>query len=687
MENDSDDLTNLRINVENVKWAIIGTTQAILFKLFPQNAEALSKKFVKEYEDLLNSNDNEMMTDFEKLKRVRKKYAKALEKILNRDEVFNVFIDSIDRIYNMTLLGARRKARGEIRHIIDKGPILPGTDKSTDIVYFCSVCKQEFEIEPDEKKRILNSDEKLELKTHCGSPVKIKIIRKTPKKIKFLEKTFSGERKEEQSETNHSTEIDSKEYMTLLSVGIDVGSSTSHLVFSRLSYQRERNFLNMTNRFHLTNREIIYEGRIIDTPLLDRFTIDIEKLISFFQSEYKRAGIKKEMVNSGAVIVTGETAKKKNAEEIVQRLSSESGKFVSATAGPNFESYLAAMGSGIVSRSEIDQKTYINIDVGGGTSNLAIVSCGDVLSTACINVGGRLLGVDKNYKITRIDEPTEFIMQQLGLSYQVGDTISEGDIQKIVKTYAEVLIEVLLSPAKSTIAKKLMMTEDLDYAVKIDGFSFSGGVAEYIYEKETIEYDDIGKRLAKEIKKMIKEKNIPLIEPENTIRATVIGAGSFSLTVSGSTCYVDRNLNLPIKNIPVIKINLNKKEFSIEKTKKTIHQAYLKFDMKEGEDIVALFFDEPIYRSDYYIKSFAKALESSFTNSINNNKLIILIFKEDIGGTVGLTLKRETSLQNNFMCLDEIELEEGDWIDIGEPLYSGQVYPVTVKSLVFNLKK
>ncbi|MHA1116322.1 MAG: ethanolamine ammonia-lyase reactivating factor EutA [Candidatus Heimdallarchaeaceae archaeon] len=687
MENDSDDLTNLRINVENVKWAIIGTTQAILFKLFPQNAEALSKKFVKEYEDLLNSNDNELMTDFEKLKKVRKEYARALEKILNRDEVFNVFIDSIDRIYNMTLLGARRKARGEIRHVIDKGPILPGTDKSTDIVYFCSVCKQEFEIEPEEKKRILNSDEKLELKTHCGSPVKIKIIRKAPEKIKLLEKTFSEERKEEQSETKHSTEIDSKEYMTLLSVGIDVGSSTSHLVFSRLSYQRERNFLNMTNRFHLTNREIIYEGKIIDTPLLDRFTIDIEKLISFFQSEYKRAGIKKEMVNSGAVIITGETAKKKNAEEIVQRLSSESGKFVSATAGPNFESYLAAMGSGIVSRSEIDQKTYMNVDVGGGTSNLAIASCGDVLSTACINIGGRLLGVDKNYKITRIDEPTEFIMQQLGLSYQVGDTISEGDIQKIVKTYAEVLIEVLLGPAKSTIAKKLMMTEDLDYSVKIDGFSFSGGVAEYIYGKETIEYDDIGKRLAKEIKKLIKEKDIPLIEPENTIRATVIGAGSFSLTVSGSTCYVDRNLNLPIKNIPVIKVNLNKKEFSIEKTKKAIHQAYLKFDMKEGEDIVALFFDEPIYRSEYYIKSFAKALETSFANSISNNKLIILIFKEDIGGTVGLTLKRETSLQNNFMCLDEIELEEGDWIDIGEPLYSGQVYPVTVKSLVFNLKK
>ena len=224
------------------------------------------------------------------------------------------------------------------------------------------------------------------------------------------------------------------------------------------------------------------------------------------------------------------------------------------------------------------------------------------------------------------------------------------------------------------------------YSMKIGGYSFSGGVAEYIYGKEATEYNDIGKRLAEEIKILIKENNIPLIEPENTIRATVIGAAAFSRKVSGSTCYVDKNLKFPIKNIPVIKVNLNRKEFSIKKTKKAIHQAYSKFDMKEGEDIVALFFEEAIYKSEYYIKEFAKALESSFTNSIKNNKLIILIFKEDIGGTVGLTLKKETSLKRNFMCIDEIELNEGDWIDIGEPVYSGQVYPVTVKSLVFSNK-
>ncbi len=686
MREDFKDLNNLSINIENIKWTIIGTTQVMLSKLFPQNLEELSEIFVRKYEELLNHYENELLTDFERLKILRREYEKALESIFNRDEIFELFIDLIDRIYNTTLLGARRKAQGEIRHVIDKGPILPGMDKSTDIVYYCPRCNQDFEIDPEEKKKLLNVDEVLELPAHCGAPMSIKIIRAEPEKVEYLNKDSSGELEREEGKIKSSECIDLKEYMTLLSVGIDVGSSTSHLVFSRLSYQREKNFFNMTNRFHLTNREIIYEGTIIDTPLLDSFTIDIDKLISFFHSEYKRAGITKEMVDTGAVIVTGETAKKKNAEEIVKRLSSESGKFVSATAGPNFESYLAAMGSGIVSKSEIDRKTYMNVDVGGGTSNLAIVSCGKVLSTACINVGGRLLSIDKNNVICRIDMPTEQIMQDLGMNYQIGDAIPEDDIQKIVREYAKALIEVLLGPAKSKIAKELMMTEDLDYSVKIDKYSFSGGVAEYIYGKEATEYNDIGKSLAEEIKKLINENNIPLIEPENTIRATVIGVGSFSLTVSGSTCYVDKNLKFPIKNIPVIKVNLNKKEFSIKNTRKAIHQAYSKFDMKEEEDIVALFFEEPIYKSEYYIKEFAKALESSFTYSIKNNKLIILIFKEDIGGTVGLTLRRETSLKKNFMCLDEIELKEGDWIDIGEPVYSDQVYPVTVKSLVFNNK-
>jgi len=274
------------------------------------------------------------------------------------------------------------------------------------------------------------------------------------------------------------------------------------------------------------------------------------------------------MVDTGAVIVTGETAKKQNAAEIVRRLSSESGKFVSASAGPNFESLLGAMGSGSVHQSLELQNTILNADVGGGTSNLAISSKGDVLSCACINVGGRLLGIDKDFKIWRIDGPTEFLMNELKMHYQLGNTISEDDARLIARTYAKALVEVLQGPAIETIAKELMMTADLDYSTPIDGFSFSGGIGEMIYgtETESTTYNDIGHYLAEEIVLLMKQHNLPLIEPENKIRATVIGAGAFSLSISGSTCYIDKDFTLPLNNIPVIPVNLTRDNFSPECT-------------------------------------------------------------------------------------------------------------------------
>jgi len=341
--------------------------------------------------------------------------------------------------------------------------------------------------------------------------------------------------------------------LIVLSVGIDVGSSTSHLVFSRLTLNREFSFTNVTNRYQVVKREIIYEGEIIFTPLLDRNTIDTEKLVEFFEKEYVKAKITPEMVDTGAVIVTGETAKKENAQEIVKKLSLKSGKFVSASAGPNFESMLGIMGSGIAEQSERIHQTIMNVDIGGGTSNIAIASNGNVLSTSCINVGGRLLGINKEFKIWRIDEPTEWIMKELELNYKIGDIITEEDVLKITKEYAKALIEVMRGPATSPIAKLLMMTEDIDIIKTVEKYSFSGGVAEMIYvnkeNQKNIEethnlnpYNDIGKYLANEIKNLVEELHLPIIEPKNKIRATVIGAGAFTLTVSGSTCYYDELL-------------------------------------------------------------------------------------------------------------------------------------------------
>ena len=479
---------------------------------------------------------------------------------------------------------------------------------------------------------------------------------------------------------------DKSEDIKLLSVGIDIGSSTSHLVFSRLTLNRERSFTNPSNRFMLVDREILYESDIIFTPLLDRFTIDVEAIVEFCEDEYRKAGFTPEMVDTGAVIVTGETAKKQNADEIVRKLSSASGKFVSAVAGPNYESVLGAMGSGTVELSNTTNRTIMNVDIGGGTSNIAISSKGHVHSTSCINIGGRLLGIDKDFKIWRIDEPTNFVMKELGMDYKLGDIISEENARVIAREYAKALVEVMQGPAKSNVAKELMMTDDLDFSISVDQYSLSGGIAEIFYGEEK-SYDDIGLYLAEELKTLIEENGMSMIEPETKIRATVIGAGAFTLSVSGSTCYFDTTLEFPITNIPVLPINVTTENYSPGIVEAQVQRAFKKYDMQEGDEIVALYFKDSLYRSYTWLQEFVKAIENSLSKTIRSGKMVILLFESDIGKMVGLTTRRETSIQQNLISLDELFLEEGDWIDIGAPLSDGQVFPITVKSLVFNQNK
>ena len=467
----------------------------------------------------------------------------------------------------------------------------------------------------------------------------------------------------------------------ILSVGVDVGSSTSHLVFSNLLLKRDQR--SVTRRFNIQERNIIYEGRIIHTPLLDDKTIDIKKLTGFFKKEYERAGIDPADIQTGAVIVTGESARKKNARQIAEALSSDAGKFVAATAGPNFESLIAAMGSGAAARSKNENKTILSCDIGGGTSNIAISRNGETLSTSCISVGGRLLGVDSKRKIWRMDEPAKTVMADLGLKHQVGDRISKADIERIAGKFADTLFEVMTGPATSPLARQLMLTSDLNFPGRIDEYSFSGGVAELMYGGLN-NFDDIGHLLADKIKLSALELSVPVIELPNKIRATVIGAGAYSLSISGCSGFRDDKVSFPIRNVPVMRVDVDQSQLSTEHVISQINTSFQRFDLEEGDEIIALYFKDPVRVSYPQMELFAKSIEAALANTIENNLPVILIFETDIACSVGNVIRRETQVKTNLLSLDELKLKEGDWIDIGEPLVGDQVFPVTVKSLVFH---
>lgn len=656
----------ISIDVESTKW-VVKETIKLYFNKARGSAE-MGEDFADNYDRLLLHEEDE--PDIVYLLRLKVKVDPALESILEPGVEFETISQMAKSVIDSTLEAAKSRIGVKKK---PQGPVMPGSDPSFDIKYFCTVCKEYLEIPSKEKSALLRSSEDQQLPQHHNKVVEIRIIESEQKSQVGLSTS---------SESSFSLPLsDNVEQMTVLSVGVDIGSSTSHLIFSRLTLQRETGFLNMSNRFNVIEREILYEGEIINTPLKDPFTIDIEAVVAYCKREYKKAGFDQGMVDTGAVIVTGETAKKQNAAEIVARLSEESGKFVSATAGPNFESLLAAMGSGAVAQSREKNNTILSVDIGGGTSNLAISSNGQVLSTSCINVGGMLLGIDDNLKIWRMNDSTLVVMHELNMEYKIGDIIQEKDLRSICKVYADALIEVMKGPATSPVAKALMMTDDLDFGVPIDEIMFCGGVAEFIYG-DSSDYNDIGRYIAAEL--ISHDFGISTIEPKYKIRATVIGAGSYSLSVSGSTCFVDKSIEFPIENIPVLMVNARKDEFSREHIKREITLAFKKFGMKEGEDMVALYFKDSIYHSDRLLPSFVKAIEQALPNSVVDKKMIILLFAGDLGSMVGITIRKETAIQSNLICLDELVLEEGDWVDIGAPLYSREVFPVNVKSLTFN---
>jgi ethanolamine utilization protein EutA len=467
----------------------------------------------------------------------------------------------------------------------------------------------------------------------------------------------------------------------ILSVGVDVGSSTSHLAFSKLVLKKDEH--SVTRRFNIEERNIIYEGRIINTPILDDNTIDLDSLTDFFKEEYKRAGIDPADIQTGAVIITGESARKQNAKHIAEALSDDAGKFVAATAGPNFESVISAMGSGAAARSKQFNRTILSCDIGGGTSNIAVSQNGEILSTSCIAVGGRVLGVSSEGKIWRIDDPAVKVMQHLGLNYKKGDQICKADIERIASALAETLFEVIRGPAKSSLARQLMLTDDLHFPGRIDEYSFSGGVAELMYGGLN-HYEDIGRILADQINTMKPGLPAAVVEPANKIRATVIGAGAYSLSISGSSCFMDDQITFPLRNVPVIRVDVDRSRLSHEHIQSRIKTSFQRMDLNEGEDIVALYFKDPVRTSYPQLELFARSIEASLANSIKNKIPIILIFETDIACSVGNVIRRETDLKTNLLTLDELNLKEGDWIDIGEPLLAGQVFPVTVKSLIFH---
>src|SRR5919106_5707964 len=382
------------------------------------------------------------------------------------------------------------------------------------------------------------------------------------------------------------------ERITLNSVGIDIGSSTSHLIFSRLTLRRQG--VALSSRFVVINREIIHESPILLTPYVDKTTIDTNKLGEFIHESYRNAGLTPDDIDTGAIIVTGEAAKKKNAEAIAALFSAQAGKFVCATAGHNLEAILASYGSGAVAMThhEGGDFTVMNVDIGGGTSKIAIVQGGKVVDTCALEVGARLVAMDESGKINRLEDTAVKIAKMAGLSLALGSTMSEQDKEKFSAVLCDALFEVLERGKLSAQAQDLLLTPNIEFKGPIHAIMFSGGVSEFVYGYEKRDLGDLGIQFGRRVRQRANQLaggNIPLRPAEVRIRATVIGASQYTVQVSGNTIYLSHPDLLPLRNLQVITPEFEQSEaITSAAIRASVDKALQRYDIVDGDRAVAL---------------------------------------------------------------------------------------------------
>ena len=470
----------------------------------------------------------------------------------------------------------------------------------------------------------------------------------------------------------------------LTSVGIDIGTTTTHLVFSKL----QLHYVEQRRKFEVFSREITFRSKVAFTPYKGADTIDVGALSLILRGAYREAGQSPDSIDAGAVIITGEAAKKHNAERIVNLFAGEMGKFVCATAGANYEAVLAAYGSGAVQQSLQEGITVMNIDVGGGTTKVAVVRRGEVVDTAAIAVGAHLVVFDVDGRVVRVEEAAKAVADAEDVHLEVGKSLSKGDQQRIAAAFSACLFEVVGRGQRSELMEHLLLTEHLHYEGGIDMITFSGGVSEYIYGRTEEEFGDLGKVLAEEIRKGVAKAGIPVSEPAERIRATVIGASYYTLQVSGNTTFISSPHLLPVRNLPVVAPSFVGTILTQEAMREEIGKALKMHDFVDGRDDFALAFSRSIISQPSYaqMRTLGEAVVSVLSNTIREGKRIVLVFEADIGLGMGRVIKKELEPHCSLVAVDEIALQDFNFIDIGEIEDDRTFLPVVVKSLVFPHK-
>ena len=474
----------------------------------------------------------------------------------------------------------------------------------------------------------------------------------------------------------------------ILSVGIDVGTSTTQVVFSKLQMDNAGGYFSVP-RVAIVDKEVVYKSEVYMTPLKTDVLIDTDALRDIVAAEFRKAGYRPEDTDSGAVIITGESARKENSDAVLKSLSDFAGDFVVSAAGPDMESLIAGKGSGAWQYSMDHHCRVANLDIGGGTTNVVLFEDGETLARGCLDIGGRLICMNPQGIITKVSPAAAVMAQAAGVSVSVGDRCDELKLTAVTRQMAAALNAYLGVGTKDidAILRQIKTPGSSDFPVpeKVQAVFFSGGVADLIYHEsaDTWAYGDIGVLLGRAIRESRLFTDFQKMEPGETIRATVVGAGTYTTTISGSTITYSDDI-FPLKNIPVIKLDEELQEACFAgETEPVIRRIQWVLGQNDEEHFILAM---PGKRNPGYMemKWAAASIRQIMDRVQPPGEPILLVIESDIAKAMGQMIRQQPDLKRQVVAIDSIHVEDGEYVDMGKPMMNGMVIPVVVKTLIFG---
>ena len=473
--------------------------------------------------------------------------------------------------------------------------------------------------------------------------------------------------------------------VALTTVGIDIGSSGTQVIFSRVHLRRLAE--DLTSRYYVVARETLFQSQVALTPYQNEERIDDLKLGTIIDDAYVAAGLPPDKIETGVVILTGEALRRENAQRIAAILSENGGEFVTATAGHHMEAMLAAYGSGAARVSSDQTKRILNVDIGGGTTKLGLVENGKVIATAAIHIGGRLQVVEQG-RIVRLDPAGKHHAARAGFAWQRGDIVEVADLQKVANAMADALVAAIrMRPLPSDIAR-LYLTDPIAELGRIDAVMFSGGVAEYVYEREDRDFGDLGRRLGGAIRARLDSGALPwpVLPAGECIRATALGASEYSVQLSGNTSYISApGKLLPRRNLQVLlPPYLCTEWIDPDELARAIRNHITAFDLDGTDRDIALALRWSGPPSHPRLAAFAEGIKRGLAERIAKRLPLYIMLDGDVAQTLAHLLRDEYHIGGDLLVIDGVVLWDFDYIDFGRIRMPSYTVPVTIKSLVFS---